>query len=336
MIFAPKPLGNRKLAADELEKDKKKCRKIGPCGIGEKAVYLNSFFIDRHYYVTYTDIRRAYKQIAMSKGGFTGKGVFSTLPYLVVEFSNGLSRQCNFKYEEDVDTFLSLLAEQHPEIPVHSKAAEKKLRDEEEAERKRYAEHISESAQNAVKQLENAKEYLEKEPVLYNNLTVAAKDKRIVEHISPAARAVALVIFIAAAAAVAAGLYQVVYGARSVGLYMCLFGMAFMIFAASTRVLPSRTNNRKFMQKQWDEQVEAMRSFLKDDADFPVPAQYAHPVVLDRMIRVIREGRAESADEALQCLKEDLKALNSSVTVSRKEYDEVTLVKPLFLVSNYQ
>ena len=86
MIFAPKPLGNRKLAADELEKDKKKCRKIGPCGIGEKAVYLNSFFIDRHYYVTYTDIRRAYKRIAMSKGGFTGKGVFSTLPYLVVEF----------------------------------------------------------------------------------------------------------------------------------------------------------------------------------------------------------------------------------------------------------
>jgi hypothetical protein len=35
-------------------------------------------------------------------------------------------------------------------------------------------------------------------------------------------------------------------------------------------------------------------------------------------------------------MKEDLKKLNASVTVSQKEYDEVVVVKPMFLVENYQ
>ena len=38
----------------------------------------------------------------------------------------------------------------------------------------------------------------------------------------------------------------------------------------------------------------------------------------------------------LQQLEEDLKALNSSVTVSQKEHDEVVRIKPLFLVCDYQ
>ena len=39
---------------------------------------------------------------------------------------------------------------------------------------------------------------------------------------------------------------------------------------------------------------------------------------------------------ALALMKEDLKALNSSVTVSQKEHDEVVRIKPLFLVCDYQ
>ncbi|MBQ1682633.1 MAG: hypothetical protein II067_10560, partial [Agathobacter sp.] len=37
-------------------------------------------------------------------------------------------------------------------------------------------------------------------------------------------------------------------------------------------------------------------------------------------IRVIREGRADSTDQALEVVKEDLKALNRSVRVSQQEY----------------
>ena len=42
MIFRPAQLGMAKLDRLELEQDKKACRKIGPCGVGKKALYLNS------------------------------------------------------------------------------------------------------------------------------------------------------------------------------------------------------------------------------------------------------------------------------------------------------
>ena len=45
--------------------------------------------------------------------------------------------------------------------------------------------------------------------------------------------------------------------------------------------------------------------------------------VLQRMIRVLREGRAQSVGEALNVMKKDLKALNASVQVEQEEYDEV-------------
>lgn len=57
--------------------------------MGEKALYLNSFFIDRRYYVALSSVRRVFKRVAMSKGGFSGKGVFGSIPYLVVEYDDG-------------------------------------------------------------------------------------------------------------------------------------------------------------------------------------------------------------------------------------------------------
>ena len=63
----------------------------------------------------------------MSKGGFTGKGVFGTLSYLVVVYENGKEKQCNFKHEEDVDRLLAYIEERFPQIPLHSIEAERKL-----------------------------------------------------------------------------------------------------------------------------------------------------------------------------------------------------------------
>ena len=80
----PRRLGNVSIPDEELIKDRKECKKIGPCGIGKKAVYLSSFYIDRRYYIPISSVKRIFKRIAMSKGGFTGKGVFGTLSYLVV------------------------------------------------------------------------------------------------------------------------------------------------------------------------------------------------------------------------------------------------------------
>lgn len=43
MIFKPYPLSTARLTDAELAADKQRCRKIGPCGVGTKALYLNSF-----------------------------------------------------------------------------------------------------------------------------------------------------------------------------------------------------------------------------------------------------------------------------------------------------
>ena len=116
MIFRPAQLGMAKLDRLELEADKKACRKIGPCGVGKKALYLNSFYIDRRYYLPYGSISRVFKRVAMSSGGFTGKGMFASMAYLVVEYDGGKQKQCNFKDERDVDKLLEVLAKEQPQM----------------------------------------------------------------------------------------------------------------------------------------------------------------------------------------------------------------------------
>ena len=89
MLFKPAQLGLARLDPAELAADRKACKKIGPCGVGKKALYLNSFYIDRRYYLPYTSITRVFKRVAMSSGGFTGKGMFASMAYLVVEYDGG-------------------------------------------------------------------------------------------------------------------------------------------------------------------------------------------------------------------------------------------------------
>ena len=68
MLFHPAQLGLAHLDKATLEADKKACKKIGPCGVGKKALYLNSFYIDRRYYLPYGSISRVFKRVAMSQG----------------------------------------------------------------------------------------------------------------------------------------------------------------------------------------------------------------------------------------------------------------------------
>ena len=65
MLFAPVRLGSTALSAEVLTADVKNCKHFGPCGVGEKALYLNGFLFDRHYYVALGDIRRVFKRVAM-------------------------------------------------------------------------------------------------------------------------------------------------------------------------------------------------------------------------------------------------------------------------------
>ena len=148
-MFTPVKLGNTTLSPEVLKADKKSCKRYGPCGVGEQALYINSYFIDRRYYVAVESVRRVFKRVAMSKGGFTGKGAFGSIPYLVVELDDGSQKQCNFKHEEDVDLLLAHMARVCPDIPRHSVEAEHRLREKAEREAKRYLKQLTPQAQAA-------------------------------------------------------------------------------------------------------------------------------------------------------------------------------------------
>ena len=117
-------------------------------------------------------------------------------------------------------------------------------------------------------------------------------------------------------------------------LAFTLLGLAVVFLFSGTQVIPTMKNNKRAVTAAWEQAQKDVAGVLPEH--FPLPARYAHPVVLDRMIRVLREGRAQNAEEALAVVKADLKALNADVQVSQEEYDEVVAIKPMFLVSNYE
>ena len=430
-MFTPVKLGNTTLPPEVLKADKKSCKRYGPCGVGEQALYLNSFFIDRRYYVALESVRRVFKRVAMSKGGFTGKGAFGSIPYLVVELDDGSQKQCNFKHEEDVDLLLAHMArvcpdiprhsveaerrlrekaereakrylkqltpqaqaaretleqaqqllEEYPEqtaklstaakakrvndrsnpayrwvrrvfkrvamskggftgkgafgsipylvvelddgsqkqcnfkheedvdlllahmarvcpdIPRHSVEAERRLREKAEREAKRYLKQLTPQAQAARETLEQAQQLLEEYPEQTAKLSTAAKAKRVNDRSNPAYRWVALAIIVAGIAAVVYGIMALIRG-ENVGVYFALFGLAAIFFFSGAHVLPTAKNNKKAIAQEWERSISDVAALLPED--FPVPARYAHPVVLQRMIRVLREGRAQSVGEALK------------------------------------
>ncbi|MBE7005239.1 MAG: ATPase P [Ruminococcaceae bacterium] len=334
MLFAPKLVGTTALDAETLAADRKDCRKFGPCGLGKKAVYLGGRYADRGFYTVYGDIRRIFKRIAMSKGGFTGKGMFGAMAYLVVQFADGREKQSYFKREDEVDQLLAVIEREHPELPTHSEEAERKLREAEQAEQARYCKELTPAAESAVAELRAALETLKRRRDLTDALAFAAKQKRTIDAINPNYRLAAVAIFLLALAAAGLGVYMLL-NHRDHAELLAVFGFAAIFLVSSTRVLPTGRNNKRYAQEQWDKALANMRSLLQEERGIPVPAQYAHPIVLERMIRVLREGRAQSVGEAYETMKADLKALNASVTVTQKEYDEVVAVKPLFLLCNY-
>ncbi len=334
MLFSPTPLMST-IPDERLAKDRKECLRFGPCGVGAEALYLGGRFLDRRFYIPWRDVRRVFKRVAMSKNGFTGKGIFGSMPFLVVQFGNGAEKDCPFKHEQDVDRLLAAVEEQHPRIPTHSAEAQKKLERARAAEEARYLKKLSPKAADAVSALAEDRSYLEEKPELSNALVLAAKQKRVIDQIPRSMRIGGIVLAVLSLGGIAFGIAGLLTHFQFAPFFL-LGGAALFFLVLSSNVLPGKWNNRAYAAREWESAVRAMREYLAGRPAFALSPQYAHPIVLTRMIRVIREGRAQDAAAALAAVKEDLKALNSSVKVSQQEFDEVTTVKPLFLVCNYQ
>ena len=333
MIFRPAQLGMAKLDRLELEQDKKACRKIGPCGVGKKALYLNSFYIDRRYYLPYGSISRVFKRVAMSSGGFTGKGMFASMAYLVVEYDGGKQKQCNFKDERDVDKLLEVLAKEQPQIPLLSEAGEQALQKKEAEKAARKLPELTDEAKHSISMLKKAKEYLEEKPELAEELSAAERRKRAQLKSKPVYRYVALAIFVFGIVSAAYGLYAVTNHVGNYGIYFALFGFAAIFLFSSYNMLPTARNNNNAIMKRADKAEAAMAEYVKHypNGAFPVPSCYAHPIVLKQMTDAIEEGRAVTVPEALDAVEARLKSLNADVQVEQEEYDEVVVIKAMFL-----
>ena len=338
MIFRPAQLGMAKLDRLELEQDKKACRRIGPCGVGKKALYLNSFYIDRRYYLPYGSISRVFKRVAMSSGGFTGKGMFASMAYLVVEYDGGKQKQCNFKDERDVDKLLEVLAKEQPQIPLLSEAGEQALQKKEAEKAARKLPELTDEAKHSVTVLRKAKEYLEEKPELAEELSAAERRKRAQLQSKPVYRYVALAIFVFGIVSAAYGLYAVTNHVGNYGIYFALFGFAAIFLFSSYNMLPTARNNNNAIMKRADKAEAAMAEYVKHypNGAFPVPSCYAHPIVLKQMTDAIEEGRAVTVPEALDAVEKRLQALNADVQVEQEEYDEVVVIKAMFLNHDYQ
>ena len=167
------------------------------------------------------------------------------------------------------------------------------------------------------------------------NLSQSAKKKRVYDRSNPTYKWVALAITLLGVAALVYGIYAIVAHA-GFGMYFLLFGLAAIFLFSGASVLPTSHNNKAYVEKRLMKSVEDMSRYIKKYPDFPVPACYAHPVVLKRMQDIFKEGRAETMAQALEVLKDDLKALNSSVVVEQEEYEEIVAIKPMFLVMGYR
>ena len=338
MLFHPAQLGLAHLDKATLEADKKACKKIGPCGVGKKALYLNSFYIDRRYYLPYGSISRVFKRVAMSEGGFSGKGMFASMAYLVVEYDGGKQKQCNFKDERDVDKLLEVLAKEQPQIPLLSEAGEQALQKKEAEKAARKLPELTDEAKHSVTVLRKAKEYLEEKPELAEELSAAERRKRAQLQSKPVYRYVALAIFVFGIVSAAYGLYAVTNHVGNYGIYFALFGFAAIFLFSSYNMLPTARNNNNAIMKRADKAEAAMAEYVKHypNGAFPVPSRYAHPIVLKQMTDAIEEGRAVTVPEALDAVEARLKSLNADVQVEQEEYDEVVVIKAMFLNHDYQ
>ena len=338
MIFKPAQLGLARLDAHELEADKKACRKIGPCGVGKKALYLNSFYIDRRYYLPYGSITRVFKRVAMSSGGFTGKGMFASMAYLVVEYDGGKQKQCNFKDERDVDALLALLAKEQPQIKLLSAAGEQVLEKKEAEKAARKLPELSKDAQHSLTVLKKAKEYLEAKPEIAEELSAAERRKRAQLKSKPVYKYVALIISLFGVVAAAYGIHSLLTHSGNYGIYFALFGFAAIFLFSSYNMMPTARNNNSAIMKRAEKAEAAMADYLKPypHGTFPVPGQYAHPVVLKQMMDAVEEGRAVTVPEALEAVKNRLREVNADVQVEQEEYDEIVQIKAMFLNHDYQ
>lgn len=116
MYIAPKALSAKTLPPEVLRPDKVLCTHIEDFGMGDKALYVGMYGLNRIGYIPFSAIDRVYKRLAVSKGYFENGKIFGTLCYLVVCY-DGKQKAYRFTHEENLNALLDLFREK-TNIPV--------------------------------------------------------------------------------------------------------------------------------------------------------------------------------------------------------------------------
>lgn len=321
---------------NDMKDDRSNCLPFGPCGLGKQAVWLGGFFLERTGCIPIAAIRRIYKRVAMSRGGFTGKGVFGSIPYLVVEHSGGTS-VCRFRIETDIDAMLAAVRNHFPGIPTMSEKAAACLEAERKAEEAALRDDLSPQAERTLAFLRQALAFLEAHKPAADRLSAASRAARTGRLVNPSYKWAAATIIALSFIATAWGAYdRFVTGPESDGLWISLIGIALIFLFAGTRVIPTARINHAALEGELFAARKTMDGIIAEFPGFPLPARYAHPAALTRMIRSVRQGRSETIEEAFEDMKAVLQATDSSVRVSQQQYDEIVAIKPMFLLENYR
>ena len=334
-MSGPQPLSSVTIDPEIIRADRRKSKKFDQCGLGEKAIYIGGSLTPRKFYVPYSQVTHVYKRVAVSKG--SGKAFLTPILYLVVRYDDGQEKQCSFRYLNDADAMLTELEHTHPEISLEKPGSEAKNREKAEKRKQLDAVILEGDADRAERKLENAKEILNKRPGLCNDLIARARIKRSVDLIRPGWQALAAGILAAGVCCIVGAIVGMLAGlSKTTAILLILIGAAAVLMMINSRILPTPRRNRRTAEKEWEKAVEGMQHHINGYPGFPLPAYYAHPIVCDRLIRILREQRAADLDGALEVLKEDLKRMDHTVQLDKEDYDEVIRIKPLFLVMDYR
>lgn len=333
MFITPKALSSE-INAELLKNDRKACVKIGPAGVGKLAVYPNGLFFDRCFYIPISHIKRVFKRIAMSKGGFNKKGVFGSIPYIVIEYDDNKHKQFCIKREEYADEFLIAISRISTHIPLLSENAEKKLKEKKlRRDRINALLPISKNVRETINELEKARDFLIKNENLCYALSLSAKKKRKFDCTKKWYRPSALIIFVVGLVMFVLGGVGLLNGKGiDVPFYSCMLGLIFIL--SSLRVIPTLKVNKKSVREEYESYVEKMEKLIATYDNFPINAEYAHPIVIDWMIDALREGSAFNIEGALIATKKELMTYNCGVKVEMEDFLEIDAIKPLFLVAN--
>ena len=259
---------------------------------------------------------------------------------LMSKYGEAIDRESAYelisKQAEALDEEAKQAAEQAQADIEAAEAEKRKAKEAEKAARK--LPELTKDAEHSLTVLRRAKEFLEAKPAVSDELSAAERRKRAQLKSKPVYRYVALTIFIFGIVAAAYGLYAITNHVGNYGIYFALFGFAAIFLFSSYNMLPTARNNHNSIMKRAEKAEQAAADYVKTypNGAFPVPSYYAHPVVLKRMMDAIEEGRAVTVPEALDAVKNRLKELNADVQVDQDEYDEVVVIKAMFLNHDYE